>query len=472
MNFSRRIFNSCIFIFLFASCGSDSSLNQFQIVEDFSDYNRIDFTFTTGLWNTLARRAMAGMTPNGEYLRLVTFGDGSDGELDTSANYTFDTGTHPNGFNFKNLRILDGIVTVKGSYPLVIRSLGEVTILPTLNVGGWDGSAGVSTTASNTAGPAGPQSRAGKTDGGKGGDATASGGTALDGGNGLTYTGDQDTTTQGTGSNAAGTPANSASLGAGRPLADFDYPGKFISGTGGGGGGGHYDGAEATHATGGSGGGGGGTLRIIAVGKITLRTVLAKGGTGGNAASTTGSCSGAGGGGNGGAVWLQSLTGFDAPTQPTLTGGTGGLIVGACGSVGSNGLNGAFRVDGPDGTRPMWAGGTNQLNSAKAAIGKAFYVQAKPYRLDTLNAVFSTPEIDSNSQQGQALVEYSGSSDGYTYTDFTPQLISLNGKNIRYLKIRISIVPATFSSPYVSRIRIPYQESGSKGAKFKLGIGF
>src|SRR5689334_833764 len=123
------------------------------LTENFTDSSHWDAANSTGLWNIVANAAQAGRVANATTSDPINFGDGSDGTLSSSTGYTFNTDTHPNGFNFISVNITGGTIQVKGSHPLVIRSLSNMTISPTLSVRGGDGQNGVAN--GSTAAPAG-----------------------------------------------------------------------------------------------------------------------------------------------------------------------------------------------------------------------------------------------------------------------------------------------------------------------------
>lgn len=447
-----------------------------EIIETFDTLDYADLENTTGLWNIVAGVAQAGVVANADTARPVSFGDGSDGIVDTADGYTFDTDAHPNGYDFVSLNISGGTVTVTGSNPLIIRSLSTVTISPTLNLRGGTGGNGSSSTSASTTGPSGGTPVASRSAGGKGGDAVTGGASLVVGGSGVNADGTLDTSTPGAGSTASATPGSAGSFSANRPGTNFDAAGGFISGTGGGGGGGHFDGGDATHATGGGGGAAGGSVRIAAVGAISVGTIDARGGNGGSTAPSTAACSGNGAGGNGGAIWLQSLGAITATTANMLiTGGTGGAVSGAC-SAGPNGLSGRRRADSPSSGRPSWASAAPPANNdtTNAAANQTYELVSKVYDLGTYDAVFATaPTITKNDGAGSATVSYSGSTDGVTFGDYVSDIAELSGKDNRYLKFKVTIATASSAaaSPTVDKIVIPYGDAGPTQVDVKLSAG-
>src|SRR4051794_38522021 len=92
-----------IFAFFLVSSAQGGTLT-----EDFTSSGHADFTATTGLWNTVDRVAQAAVVASTAPVTTVDFGNGSDGALNSSTGYTFDTGTHPNGYNFTSVSISAG----------------------------------------------------------------------------------------------------------------------------------------------------------------------------------------------------------------------------------------------------------------------------------------------------------------------------------------------------------------------------
>ena len=438
------------------------------LVEDFTNIEHADFSVTTGIWNTAAHRAQAGAVADGDPLRPISFGDGSDGVLDSLSGYHFDTDTHPNGFNFKSVNITAGTIDVVGSYPLIIRSQGPVKIIPDLSVSGGDGQPG---SAADINATAGGRAVAGRGAGGSGGRSTGSAAADLNGGDGLDKDGNDVALSLGVGRYQSGPVNIDGNATFDTPAADFDVSG-FICGSGGGGGGGQWQNAS-DYGSGGGGGAGGGVLRISAVGEISMGRILARGGHGGNAVQAT-TCSGNGAGGNGGAVWIQSLSAVTTTSKPDIAGGSGGSIAACAGPLPA--WDGYRRVDCP--VRPVvWNvdPNTGYYDTSLAAPSKAYTVQSKPLDLGTMNAAFSgAPTIESDSSAGGSIrFEYAGSGDSTSLSDFTDDITKLSDRNYRYLVIKITIQTAAAPavSPSVSRISIPYEEFGFQSANLKLSPG-
>lgn len=418
-----------------------------NLIEDFTDSSHWDASTSTGLWNFVDHAIQAGRVTGGVSTRPINFGDGSDGDLNSSTGYIFNTDTHPNGYNFNSISITGGTIQVQGSSPLILRSLSTVTLSSTLSVKGGDGLSG--TANGSTTGPNGGTAVAGQCSGGKGGNAVSP--TPGSGVAGLTSLGTLDTGTVGTGFNGAGN-ANSAgfavdSQGADNTWENTSSPSPFRCGAGAAGGGGHTNGAN--YATGGSGGAGGGTIRIIAVGNVTYSSLDARGGNGGVGAND-GNCSGSGSGGNGGAIWIQSLH--------SVTGGTLVLTAGnfaQCGASSSQaGIDGLSRIDSE------LTSTAGSFSTGNVAANQTYVIQSKAYDLGTQNAgFFSTPTLTTTLNGGSVSISYLGSSDGTTYTS-TSDISTLTNRNIRYLKFRISLTTASSvgTSPQVTQIQIPFSE--------------
>ncbi|MEW6057181.1 MAG: hypothetical protein AB1540_11260 [Bdellovibrionota bacterium] len=476
---SKKILIFLAFLIVAASLFKNPSVQAYtlsggRLVEDFSTDDFADYSSTTGLWNTVDRIARAGAVAGGSANRPLSFGDGSDGVLDTSGGYVFNTDSHPNGYNFKSVNISGGTIEVQGSSPLIIRSLGAVNIAAAISVDGGTGGPGVPDGV--TSAPAGGTRRACTQDGGAGGAADAL--TASAGGAGVRASGAVENAGGAAGTGAAGSDGQASTTG---PLADLDATNGFICGTGGAGGGGHTD--PGNFSTGGAGGAGGGAIRIIALGNISVAGITATGGNGGDgvadAIGGNAHCSGNGAGGSGGAVWLQTLKTLTTTIDPVADGGTGGT---AClGGVGQS-VNGRLRGDSASASRPVWAtggacpaaGATTNCDTDNAAANQTYIVQSKGYDLGTLNASFpSSPSVTSIANGGSITVQYAASTDGATYSGFTNDLTSLSNKNYRFLKFRISITTAAAAaaSPQVSQIAIDYKDLGREKLEYKISAG-
>jgi len=445
------------------------SISGGQLVEDFTSLDGADLTNTTGLWNTVTSKAEAGRVADagGGTHRPISFGDGSDGILDTSGGYSFDTDAKPNGYNFKRVNITGGTITVTGSNPLIIRSLTTVNITPTIQVNGTAGSDGVAN-GSSTA-PSGGTAVTCPAVGGAGG--TASAGAVGNGADGVIYTGATDAS--GGLGQVNGTNGDDGGATSALPGANFDNATAFICGGGGGGGGGHRNTVGFQYATGGAGGAGGGTVRITAVGSLTVGTIEAEGGNGGNGITSDGAnCSGAGAGGHGGAVWLQTLADIPlAIPAPSVTNGTGGTS--ACGGAASDGTVGKIRLDSSPGNRPAHSN-VADYDTDDVFPSRSYVIQSAAYDLGTLNANFKTaPTVTQTLNSGTISLSYAGSVDGSVFSDYESDITKLSGKNYRYLKFKINITTAAIAgaSPEVSRIVIDFADSGLAKVDLKLTAG-
>ena len=446
------------------------------LTEDFSQWNQADLVQSTGVWNTVDQVIQATVVANGETARTIPFGDGSDGVLNSSTGFSFNTDTHLGDYQFQSLTISAGLILVAGSRPLVIRSLSAITLVPPISVSGDSGNTGISTAFSPTSGGAGGGTHAAKTAGGLGGLAVNSTLLALLGGAAVNSDGSSNLSGGGPGSNVSGTSATGGQAVPDGPSVgglDFDFTG-FIAGTGGGGGGGHWNGADTVHASGGGGGGGGGGIRLVALGPITATSISARGGDGGsNATTVPAACSGPGAGGNGGAVWVQSFKSIAIVTTPSISGGAGGSDV-ACGVPASGGAPGKRRGDSySSATRPpAWA--ASGFDTANAAPSQNYMVISKGYDLGTLNAFFTAePTLLMNLNGGNITVDYAASADGLTYSEFAGKIQDLSNHNYRYLKFRAQIFTAgtLAPSPTLNRVAIAYSESGLAHLNLGLAAG-
>jgi hypothetical protein len=418
------------------------------LTEDFTDVTRWNSTASTGLWNMVTHAAQAGRVTGGLATQPLSFGDGSDGIVNSSTGYNFNTDSHPNGYNFVSLNISAGIIQVAGSAPLVIRSLSTINIVPTLSVKGLDGSSG---STSSTTGLLGGSSIASLCAGGKGGNTANT--PAGDGGYGLTYNGTTDSMTPpGAGFSGAANNATAASGPLDGPQLTnlWEVSPNFRCGAGGAGGGGHINGGN--HATGGAGGAGGGTMRLLAVGTINYGILDATGGSGG-AGATDGFCSSSGAGGNGGAIWLQTL---QTANGKLLTENAGANPNNPCSIAAGGGFSGYDRTD-MESSSTAGASFTTQY----VAPSQTYVVQSLGYDLGTHNANFSVaPTVQTTLNGGSIQLSYSGSIDGLTYTSSTADITTLSNRGFRYIKFGMIIqtAPTTGQSPQLNSISIPYSE--------------
>lgn len=431
------------------------------LTEDFSNPLQCDFTATTGVWNSYAKQAQAGVfggnapdTPGapGDATRAVSFGNGSDGAVD-SVGYTFDT-NKAGGYQFTRLTITGGTINIIGNQPLRIRVLGPVNISAPIDISGGAGGVGTA----SAAGGAGGIPKAGGGFGGAGGTINTAGSPSLN----LSSTTDT----------AGGAPGNPAAAGAVSAntifLGDFDATPNIFAGGGSGGGGG------STTTSGGGGGAGGGTLKISALGPISLSgAISARGGAGGGN-NVSAPCGGVGAAGNGGLIWLQSLVSVTTTVDPDVDNGTDQTSTCGGGSAAAPAQDGDKRADVPGGVAPAnWlvpnAGFSHDLANTVPA---AYVVKSKAYDLKTLNARFTAaPTITQNLAGGTIAITYEGSADGNTYTAPVADVTTLSNLNIRFLKITMTITAASGTSPTVSKIEVPYTEIGVPELDFGLGFG-
>lgn len=459
-----------IFAFLFAIVYSPAAhsvtINGSRLVEDFSTDDYADYSASSGIWNTVDRMARAGAVVAGNPAKPFTFGDGSDGVVDTSGGYVFNTDTHPNGYNFRRVNITGGTITVTGTNPLVIRSLTTINISPSISIRGGSGNNGSTTGSSTVAGGTGSACRS---TGGTGGSATGIAAADADGGDGIKYDGTTEVgTLGGRGSGANASDANAPVTGP-AAVATWDTTANaFVCGTGGGGGGGSSPGG-GNFSTGGSGGAGGGAIRLVAMGDLTVGAIDARGGDGGLGLANGGAtCSGHGSAGVGGAVWFQTLKTLTAP-NPTIAAANSGTGNG-CGAGAGAGVPGRNRGDAETSGGAFAATST----TANAAPSQTYTVQSKSYDLGVLNANFTEqPSISSQANGGAVSVSFAGSENGTSFSDFSNDLTSLSGKGYRYLKFKISIVTAgaAGTSPDVTQIALNYGDAGLRRLELKLSPG-
>ncbi len=459
--------------------------------EDFSDPARLQSSGTTGLWNTYAGVAQAAAVANGSTARPISFGDGSDGAIDSSTGYTFDTGTTTQRiYQFRSLIIRAGTVTVTGRFPLLIRSLGALTIVPPIDVSGATGTDGTSALqATPLSGGAGGTSRAAVSTGGAGGIAQDTTATDRAGINGVLADGSvYAVPARAQGNVIAGAVAADGQSSPYGPDLDFDTAANFIAGAGGQGGGAYLDALGGTNRAGGAGGGGGGgVIHLTALGPITLgsapagATLLSLGGAGGRAnAAPNAQCSGSGGGGAGGAVWVQSLDSVTTTTDPLVTGGASGGGIGGCpASTNPAGLDGVLRGDQAAGgtawsTGDSCGAGLAGCTTANAAPNQTYVLYTRALDLGVFNfRATSTVTLDQTLNGGAISVAYSGSRTGEEFSAFTPDLASVSAQGYRYLQLRVTIQTsgAAAPSPLLSRVRFEYEEAGPSALDFTLGLG-
>lgn len=461
------------FLALSATGALAATISGGRVTEDFSSLEYADLTLsssslTTGVWDIGNGRARAHAFANGAAgtTRPIDFGDGSDGAVASTTGYTFDTDTHPNGFNFTSLSITGGTITVTGSNPLVIRSLTTITISVPLDLSGATGSNGSLSGLLNN-GPSTPTCLARGGYGGSatlvsassGGDAIQSDGTPEGGGN------------EGQGQTGANTAAVDGQGAIGSPTSNnFELdPTAFICGSGGPGGGGYSD-TVTNFGSGASGGAGGGRVRLVSVGDLNVGAVNAAGGDGGNGATVGAGCSGNGSAGNGGAVWMQTLGDLLTGAPPDVTAGTSGTSACYIGS-GLSFFDGFARGDtAAAGARPAWATAAGSFDTDVVPASLTSVVQSKAYPLDVLNAGFSAPVIAST---GTVAMEYAGSTDGVTFGAYVTDLTQLSDRNYRFVRWRATLTNpgAAGASPTLTRVEIPFEDLGLSSVDFKLAAG-
>lgn len=453
-----------------------------RLVEDFSTDAHADYASSTGVWDTVNSRARAAVVAGAVATQALSFGDGSDGDLDTAGAVALDTNSHPNGYNYRSLHLRTGAtVSVTGSSALVIRSLTTIQIDAgvTFSVKGTAGASGTNSVAAATTTLADTTPGSAQTcgaSGGLGGGTTAVVGNS--GANGKQSNGTTDEPgTAGLGnSNLAGGDGADAVFEndpgfTPRPVAANFFTTGFVCGSGGGGGGADIDNPGPITASGGAGGGGGGRVRLISLGDLTVSSAIdASGGDGGTGGETGTACAGNGGPGNGGAVWLQSagLLNITAAALPVVDPGLD--FPNVCHPLGVGGDFGDSRADyaGNDPDFPATAATSN------AAANQSYDVVSNAYDLNTLNAVFSNASVTSSAPGGgSASVSYAGSITGASYSAFTTDITQLSNKNFRYLKFKVTINTAgvAAASPQVSQIAIDFKDAGLPKADLKLSPG-
>ena len=447
------------------------------LVEDFSSLNHADLSNSSGVWDIINHQARAQAFADSDATRPIRFGDGSDGAVNTGSGYIFDTDSHPLGYQFQSLSITGGAVTIRGSHPLVIRSLSTITITPPLQANGGNGGDGLSTGAV----PSGGLAVTCEANGGRGGSASAS--TALSGEAARLSDGSADASPPGTGQVGGSYTASSGIVDAVESSSfpagtDFDSNpnADFLCGASGAGGGGYTvnSGSPVPFASGGGGGAGGGVMQLVAIGDIALGVLEAKGGNGGNGITVVPggagvqACSGIGMGGFGGVVFLQTLGNLSAPIAPDVSGG----IMGSSGCNPGGSLLAGFAREDLNSTAPRPAWATLGYSTDLVPANLQSMVQSGAYDLGVLNASFSAETVTSS---GNVSMTYSGSADGESFSDFTTDLASLSNQGYRFLKFRATFTnPAGGgAAPELTKLNIPYTDSGlaSLDAKLYAGCG-
>jgi hypothetical protein len=454
-------------LFLISVFSMTASTSAATFTENFNTLDHADQAHSTGIWNVIDHSIRAQAYADGANVstRTIDAGDGSDGVVNSSSGFTFDTDSHPNGYQFQSLAITGGTITVVGSHPLIIKSLQGITITPALKVNGADGANGTLSGATASGGAAVTC----QAKGGNGG--SANGSAASSGGNAVYSTGATEASSGGVGQIGGAYSATIESQTAtfsGPAGYDFDTSPAtdFICGTGGAGGGGYsLNGTE--FASGGGGGAGGGIMKLIAVGDIQVGVTEAKGGNGGNGVQLSNSaCSGSGTGGYGGVIFFQTLGNLTTGVDPDVSGGQSGSS--PC--FGGNGimLLGFARGDlNSVGAAPGWI--VVSYATEKVPSNLTSFVQSSAYDLGVLNASLSDENITST---GNVTMTYAGSADGVRFSDFAP-LESMSNRGYRYIKFRANFTnPAAGNvAPDVSAVSFSFTDLGLSQLDIKLLAG-
>ncbi|MFQ5470553.1 MAG: hypothetical protein ACE5EH_09640, partial [Gammaproteobacteria bacterium] len=272
-------------------------------------YQTDDSTGNTGfnlVGSSLTNTTVSGSGEPASVFLIGVLGSGEDGDFNaetydgvsiagitgTPPNFTIDTDevTHGGVFSFASFQIPAGqVVRTKGSNPLILNVLGEVTIDGTLNAKGFDGDAG------GAGGPGGGTGGSGCTTGSGlgGGGGIADGDKSGAGGAGFASAG------------ISGQQSFQTAVGVGGAVYGDSSLSTLYAGSGGGGAaaiaGGCVQGAH--------GGGGGGLVQINAGGAITvgiLGLISSDGGVGGNKPQLAVVAGGGAGGGSAGAIILKA----------------------------------------------------------------------------------------------------------------------------------------------------------------------
>lgn len=272
------------------------------------------------------------------------FGDGSDGNVTSSAGYT----TLTRDMFYENLTIPAGATMTAAGFHIYVRdTLNVIGGLTATGSNGGDAAGatagfGATTTYSektlsigSSGGLGAACSTAGQTNSGSAGSATSSalggvGGTGGAGGAG------------GGGGGGTLTAPSSFPIAPGFSDMMLDTTGglvKFKGGTGGGGGGCTTGGGE--QAGGGGGGSAGGVLWISAFNIVGSGNIWAVGGIGGAGAGTGGTSRGGGGAGGGGGLLYTRFKNYTFTGNATTSGGVGGAGAGS-GTNGATGSPGTF----------------------------------------------------------------------------------------------------------------------------------
>jgi hypothetical protein len=277
-------------------------------------------------------------------------GSGADGVIRPTSSTTIAA----RRYEVESFEIGAGItLTVTGTVPLEIRSLGPVRIAGALFLDGDDGQ-GACAPEINVGG----EGRAGGATGGDTGRDGAGPGAGFAGASGRQFSGGVRVENGMAGGGGGAGHARSgeggqrgdccasncspAALG-GASGGSYGAIDRVLGGSGGGSGG-TVDRFTGSSISGAGGGGGGGAVRIVAPSIVITGEIGARGGAGGMGCST----SGGGGGGSGGTIWLEAdrvaITGTVA-----ANGGSGGVASPMCApadlGTGGRGSEGRVRID-------------------------------------------------------------------------------------------------------------------------------
>lgn len=466
---------------------SAPSLADETLAFDFTSANQVDATASTGSWDPVRARAWTALAPGGASSKIVDFGSGADGAF---ANGPAQTGISVVGttitvntdtkatFEFSSFTLGAGFtLTVTGSQPLTLRSLGAVTIAGTLSL---DGAAGAAGSGGGT--PAGGSGEGGGGAGGNGSpdnptpatagspiSASASGGAI---GTNQNTGGDGEGGGGGcVGKDASAVPdadpgksgfvdlANAGNCTSTRAVVAAALETTLVRGAGGGGGGSFLDLGPVTYK-GGAGGAGGGALKISSLGAVSITgTVSLRGGAGGEAPGGGGVTAGGGGGGSGGVLWIQTYGTLGGAGALDLLGGTGGASTTLAGAAtGGDGSVGIYRADTASGTQAVatvTAGSTQTVSTLSPASTGSYEVISTGLSLPTGLYTLGTPtETTGCGSTGTLTVQYEGSYDGTNFSGTVSgaSIASLSG--YPYVRFRATFTGA--DPPCLTGVSIPY----------------
>ncbi len=476
-----------------------ASADEFTL--DLSSTELYDASQSTGFWNSGSSRIQAPLSPGGVAGAEINFGDGSDGVFNDGPLQTGISNGGANTFyidtDVKSVYQFTSFTTsapvyliLQGAQPLVIRSLGNISIAGNVLGNGFAGAANTS-----SAGNVGGSGSVGASSGGKGGTGvggvavvgnptsgnfrgggiganTAAAGSAQGGGGGCTGLGvDANDATSGTNGGAnRGACATTRNA-----IADL-FESVFQGGAGGGGGGG-YTGAPSFNGSG--GGGGGGAIHVTALGSVSITgTIQLTGGNGGALSSGNGvECGGGGGGGSGGSFWVQTASTVSGAGAIFINHGFGGSGDGtACASgafAGGDGSRGIYRVDNPSGaqTISVTPAGSAYLKTASIASGQTYEVVSKSLPIGSYIYDLQTPVVTQGcGAQGTLSVTYEGSWNGVSYGSAVTgaQIAQLN--DFPYLRFKASITTSGANPPCLTGLKIPYVLRDFSDYKIKGGL--